>query len=97
MQINTKCGNVGIGTEDPIHPLEMASGAYVTSGGVWTDASSRDYKENIIELACDNALTTLQNLTPVTYNYKVDKERKPRWGLLPKMFQAWLLQVAEKV
>ncbi len=74
MQINTKGGNVGIGTEAPIHPLEMASGAHVTSGGVWTDASSRDYKENIVELDYDNAITTLKNLTPVTYNYKVDKD-----------------------
>ena len=52
----------------------MASGAHVTSGGVWTDASSRDYKENIVELAYDSAITTLNNLTPVTYNYKIDKE-----------------------
>ena len=52
----------------------MGSGAHVTSGGVWTNASSREYKENIIELTYDKALTTLENLTPVTYNYKVDKE-----------------------
>jgi len=40
-------GNVGIGTQSPVYPLHMASGARVTAGGVWTNASSREYKENI--------------------------------------------------
>ena len=43
----TATGNVGIGTTSPTHPLEMASGAFVTTGGVWTNASSRE----LIQLA----------------------------------------------
>ncbi|MFQ5713437.1 MAG: hypothetical protein ACE5GU_05355 [Candidatus Scalinduaceae bacterium] len=35
-------GNVGIGTTSPNYPLEMGSGAHVTTGGVWTNASSRE-------------------------------------------------------
>jgi hypothetical protein len=69
-------GYVGIGVANPSVPLHMASGAHVTVGGVWTNASSRDLKENIIELTYDNALSTLKNLTPVTYNYKVEKDEK---------------------
>lgn len=66
---------VGIGgVPNPIYPLEMRSGAHVTAGGVWRNASSRDYKENIKELSYNEAFRALQNLTPVTYNYKVDKE-----------------------
>jgi len=39
-------GNVGIGTTSPtLGPLQMGSGAYVTAGGVWTNASSREYKK----------------------------------------------------
>ena len=67
-------GVVGIGTATPNHPLEMGSGAHVTAGGVWTDASSRAYKENIQHLTIDAALSALEALEPVQYNYKVDPE-----------------------
>jgi hypothetical protein len=58
---------------DEIH---TSSGAHLTSGGVWTDASSRSYKEHIAELSAADAVTTLDALTPVTYNYKADSEEK---------------------
>jgi hypothetical protein len=67
-------GNVGIGTTTPGHPLEMASGANVTAGGVWTNASSRAYKENIRDLTSAEARTALEGLTPVRYNYKTDAD-----------------------
>lgn len=69
-------GNVGIGTTSPSYPLHMASGAYVTTGGVWTNASSRTYKEHIAELTSNEAIAAFQGLKPVTYNYKVDKDEK---------------------
>lgn len=70
----TPSGNVGIGTTTPDYPLQMASGAYVSTGGVWTNASSREYKENIGELSASEATDALLKLDPVKYNYKVDKE-----------------------
>jgi hypothetical protein len=69
-------GNVGIGTTNPANPLQMASGARVTTGGVWTNASSREYKENIQKLSSHEALLALNKLDPVKYNYKVDKNEK---------------------
>ncbi|MBF0590820.1 MAG: tail fiber domain-containing protein [Nitrospirae bacterium] len=54
------------------YPLHMASGAYVTTGGVWTNASSREYKENIEELSANDAMLALNDLKPVTFNYKTD-------------------------
>ncbi len=65
-------GNVGIGKPRPIHPLDMASGAHVTAGGVWTDASSRELKENISQLSLDEALAALGELAPVRFTYKAD-------------------------
>jgi len=53
--------------------LSMANGATCTSGGVWTNASSRDLKENIECLSSDEAVDALHNLSPVKYNYKADK------------------------
>jgi hypothetical protein len=69
-------GNVGIGTSTPSHALHMGSGAYVSTGGVWTDASSREYKENIKDLTVEEAIGALEGLNPVKYNYKMDKGDK---------------------
>jgi len=63
-------GNVGFAVARPRHPLEMASGAHVTAGGVWTNSSSRDRKENIAELGLDAATETLMALQPVVFNYR---------------------------
>lgn len=56
--------------------LSMASGASCTAGGTWTNASSRALKENIQTLDTDEALSALNNLIPVKFNYKADKEEK---------------------
>jgi len=76
INLATESGNVGIGMTNPFFPLELRSGAYVSRGGVWTDASSRAYKENIHDLPADAALHALHELTPVQYNYKADKKEE---------------------
>lgn len=65
----TSTGNVGIGESNPIYPLDMGSGAHVTAGGVWTDASSREYKTAIQELSSRDALDVFNELNPVTFRY----------------------------
>jgi len=67
-------GNVGIGVTRPSHPMEMASGAHVSAGGVWTNSSSRAKKENIAELTPEEALRALALLQPVQFNYKSDQQ-----------------------
>ena len=68
-------GNVGFGVAAQ-HPLDMANGAYVTVGGVWTDASSREYKQEIKVLTRDEALDALTDLQPVKFSYRVDPKEK---------------------
>ena len=69
-------GNIGIGTTTPSHPLQMGSGAYVSTGGIWTNASSREYKKDIKELTGDEAMDALKQLSPVKFSYKINtKER----------------------
>jgi hypothetical protein len=66
-------GNIGIGgVTTPTNPLQHSSGAFLSAGGTWTNASSRDYKDNICDLDSQAAIDTLKGLDPVTYNYKVD-------------------------
>jgi hypothetical protein len=69
-------GYIGIGTTQPDYPLEMESGAYVDEGGVWTNASSRIYKENISGLSYKEAILVLRRLNPVKFNYKVDRREQ---------------------
>lgn len=54
--------------------LTFRNGASCTSGGVWTNASSRDLKEDINELTTEQAVDALNGLQPVSYKYKADKE-----------------------
>jgi len=67
-------GNVGIGVSRPAHPLEMANGAHVSSGGVWTNSSSRERKKNIKAVTIEDALAVLAGLEPVHYNYTNDSQ-----------------------
>ena len=66
-------GNVGIGVSRPNHPLEMASGAYVSAGGVWTNRSSRISKENISALSSVDATAAVMALQPVSFNYTAEQ------------------------
>jgi len=68
-------GNVGVGTQTPSYPLQMAGGAY-SNGGSWIDASSREYKDDIERLTSEEAFEALQGLDPVKYAYKTDRTEK---------------------
>ena len=56
--------------------LTMVNGASCTAGGVWTNASSREMKENIEDLSAAEAEEALRELAPVKYNYKADREER---------------------
>ena len=59
----------------------MSSGAVCTAGGTWTDASSRDLKDDIAALSLDDAVATLSGLETVTYKYKAEMD-DPRVGFI---------------
>jgi hypothetical protein len=66
-------GNIGLGgLTAPSNPLQHSNGARLTAGGVWTNASSRDYKTDICRLEASDARTALAGLDPVEFRYKVD-------------------------
>lgn len=61
---------------DSDQSLTMANGATCTAGGTWQNSSSRALKENIDSLTTEEALDALEELDPVKFNYKVDKQEK---------------------
>ncbi len=62
-------GYVGIGTQSPSYPLQMAGGAY-SDGVNWINGSSREYKDNIRELTKEEAERAVEGLNPVAFTYK---------------------------
>ncbi|MEM9404469.1 MAG: tail fiber domain-containing protein [Acidobacteriota bacterium] len=54
---------------NPQHPIELESGAHVTAGGVWSNASSRALKGGIEPLGAAAAMATLERLEPVLFHY----------------------------
>jgi hypothetical protein len=71
LRLNSGGGNIGIG-KAPTQPIDHRNGAYLSVGGVWTNASSRALKQDICDLEATDAKETLSQLEPVTYAYKLD-------------------------
>ena len=82
--INLSNGNVGIKTFSPVHPLQVGdpgditdgNGARCTTGGVWTNASSRSVKQDIQPLTSEQARETVRRLQPVGYRYKNEPDEQ---------------------
>jgi hypothetical protein len=63
-------GYIGIGTTVPFHPLHLGSGAHVTSGGVWTNASDQSLKYDLQSI--EYGLDEVMRLQAKSYKYKAD-------------------------
>ena len=81
-------GNVGIGTTTPSNPLEMASGAYVSSGGVWTNVSDRNLKENFTSVNDKSLLEKIASLPISEWNYKAENSSVKHIGPVAQDFYA---------
>ncbi|HEV7768814.1 MAG TPA: tail fiber domain-containing protein, partial [Thermoanaerobaculia bacterium] len=76
LSLNGLGGNVGVATFSSAFPFQVGdagagdgNGAHVTTGGVWTNGSSRSFKNNIAELSAEEAMAAVAALKPVRYNY----------------------------
>jgi hypothetical protein len=77
LNFNMANGFVGVGIAAvSTKPLAMKSGAYVTTGGVWTNASSREVKQDIEPLTIEQARETVHALNPVGFRYKEEPDEQ---------------------
>ncbi|MBV7333605.1 tail fiber domain-containing protein [Chloroflexi bacterium TSY] len=84
----TSAGYVGIGQSNPQHPLHMASGAHVTAGGVWTNASDRNLKENFEPVDGHEVLAKLAELSVTRWNYRDEDASIKHIGPMAQDFHA---------
>lgn len=81
-------GNVGIGTAAPQHPLHMASGAHVTAGGTWTNASDRALKTDFAPVDVQDVLRRVAELPLSTWSYRSEPPQVRHLGPMAQDFAA---------
>ena len=74
-------GYVGIGTTGPTHLLHLSGGAYCDGTGDWIAGSDRAYKKEI-DYDFKYGLKEIEQLKPVYYVHKQDKENKKQIGFI---------------
>jgi hypothetical protein len=74
--------NIGIRTDNPQHAIQVTAGGAFSDGTTWENASSRELKENIMELRTEEAMETLENIKPVKFNYKQNPADEANVGFI---------------
>lgn len=70
LTVSKATGYVGFGDITPDYPLDMASGARCTTGGVWTNASSREWKHEFQSVDARDILDRVTALPITEWTYK---------------------------
>lgn len=70
----------GIGVQNPTNPLEHSSGAHLTAGGVWTNASDKSLKENFKPVDGGALLGKIDELPISQWNYKNESDEVTHIG-----------------
>ncbi len=73
MDVFISNGKMGIGVTNPSYPIHHSSGAFLSPGGVWINASSQLLKENFSTM---NVLDKVMSLPIYEYNYIEDKHHR---------------------
>ena len=72
--LSSTTATIGIGVT-ALHPIHHTNQAHLTTGGVWTDSSSRTAKKNIKNLSQRDADAAFAMLAPKKFEYKVNGEK----------------------
>jgi hypothetical protein len=77
--------------------INTATGAYLTTGGAWTNNSSRDVKENITPVDGRNVLEKLVKVPVSIWNYKVEDKANHHMGPMAQdLYEAFKLGDSDK-
>jgi hypothetical protein len=83
--LGTNTGTPAIGGG---HFIETSTGAYLTSGGTWTNSSDRNLKENFRDVDGDEVLRKLAAMPITTWNYRKESNRTRHLGPMAQDFFA---------
>jgi hypothetical protein len=78
---------LGIGVTTPAFPIEHSSGARLTAGGVWTNASDKNLKENITPVDPSAMLERVAAMPISAWNYKVEGKDVQHIGPMAQDFK----------
>ena len=79
-------GGLSLATPAEGNIIYTDSGAYLSVGGDWTNASSKEYKENFTGLDSDDVLAKISLLPILRWNYKKDASSTTHIGPLAEDF-----------
>jgi hypothetical protein len=88
LQIRADNGHVGFSRTSISHPLHMASGAHVTSGGTWTNASSRELKVGFETIDAASILQRVVGLPLTHWRYRNSPAEGTHLGPMAEDFHA---------
>jgi hypothetical protein len=71
---------------DENYDIYAASGAYLSTGGTWTNASSRDLKENFTAVDQNDILSKINDLDLTSWNYKTENSSIKHLGPIAEQF-----------
>jgi trimeric autotransporter adhesin len=81
-------GNLGLGVFDPGYPIEHSSGAVLTAGGVWQNASDVNRKTDFRALDPRDVLATLVRLPVQSWRYTNEVRNVRHLGPTAQDFKA---------
>jgi hypothetical protein len=87
LMVMNQNGNVSIATSSSVFPFAVGN-AFVTAGGVWTNASDRNLKENFTSVAPGTILGNIMQLPITQWNYKVENASVKHLGPVAQDFFA---------
>lgn len=67
-------GDVGFGVDPTLGPFQLANGAYVTTGGDWTNGSDRNSKTDFESINNDLILEKLASLPITKWSFKTEAD-----------------------
>jgi hypothetical protein len=70
----------------PGHSPANGNGAYLTTGGVWTNASDKNKKENFIPINAEELLKKIEELPITMWNYKGERKSIKHIGPMAQDF-----------